>query len=80
MLIGLQALDFVPKKAAGTAAGLTGLFGYLGGAVAANIVLGYVVEFLSWNSGFMLITATCVLATLLFAVTWNVRGQEIVKY
>jgi len=27
MLIGLQALDLVPKKAAGTAAGLTGLFG-----------------------------------------------------
>jgi len=80
MLIGLQALDFVPKKAAGTAAGLTGLFGYLGGAVAANIVLGYVVEFFSWNSGFMLITASCVLATLLFAVTWNVRGQEIVKH
>lgn len=26
MLIGLQALDLVPKKAAGTAAGLTGLF------------------------------------------------------
>jgi len=47
MLIGLQALDFVPKKAAGTAAGLTGLFGYLGGAVAANIVLEYVAEFFS---------------------------------
>src|SRR5690625_1664736 len=80
MLIGLQALDFVPKKAAGTAAGLTGLFGYLGGAVAANIILGYVVDFFSWNSGFILITASCVLATLLFAVTWNVRGQEIVKH
>jgi OPA family glycerol-3-phosphate transporter-like MFS transporter len=33
MLIGLHALDLVPKKAAGTAAGLTGLFGYFGGAV-----------------------------------------------
>ncbi len=30
MLIGLQALELVPKKAAGTAAGFTGLFGYLG--------------------------------------------------
>ena len=29
MLIGVQALDLVPKKAAGTAAGLTGLFGYM---------------------------------------------------
>lgn len=80
MLIGLQALDFVPKKAAGTAAGLTGLFGYLGGAVAANIVLGYVVQFSGWNAGFMLITASCVLATIVFAITWNVRGQEIVKH
>ncbi|KRF51663.1 hypothetical protein ASG97_07195 [Bacillus sp. Soil745] len=39
MLIGLQALDLVPKKAAGTAAGLTGLFGYLGGSVAANAIM-----------------------------------------
>ena len=29
MLIGVSALDLVPKKAAGTAAGFTGLFGYL---------------------------------------------------
>lgn len=32
MLIGLQALELAPKKAAGTAAGFTGLFGYLGGS------------------------------------------------
>lgn len=41
MLIGLQALDFVPKKAAGTAAGLTGLFGYLGGTVTANALTDF---------------------------------------
>ncbi|WP_040226746.1 glycerol-3-phosphate transporter [Bhargavaea cecembensis] len=79
MLVGLQALDFVPKKAAGTAAGLTGLFGYLGGSVAANAVLGYVVEASGWNAGFMLIAISCVLAVILFAFTWNVRGQEVVK-
>ena len=28
MLIGLHALELAPKKAAGTAAGFTGLFGY----------------------------------------------------
>ena len=31
MLIGLHALELAPKKAAGTAAGFTGRFGYLGG-------------------------------------------------
>lgn len=80
MLIGLQALDFVPKKAAGTAAGLTGLFGYLGGAVMANALMGYVVQISGWDAGFMLLTGSCVIATILFAVTWNVRGQEVVKH
>ncbi|RNB57351.1 glycerol-3-phosphate transporter [Brevibacillus gelatini] len=79
MLIGLQALDFVPKKAAGTAAGLTGLFGYLGGTVTANALMGVIVDAAGWDAGFMLLTASCVAAALVFALTWNVRGQEVVK-
>ncbi|WP_023603459.1 glycerol-3-phosphate transporter [Aliivibrio logei] len=62
MLIGLYALELVPKKAAGTAAGLTGLFGYLGGAVTANIVLGYTVDHFGWDGGFMILVASCVLS------------------
>lgn len=76
MLIGLQALDYVPKKAAGTAAGLTGLFGYLFGAVMANIVLALVVDHLGWNAGFILLTAISTLAMLSFIYTWNKRGQD----
>jgi MFS transporter, OPA family, glycerol-3-phosphate transporter len=79
MLIGLQALDLVPKKAAGTAAGLTGLFGYLGGTLTANIIMGIVVDAGGWDAGFILLTGSCVLAVLLFAFTWNVRGQDVVK-
>ncbi|QUM80499.1 glycerol-3-phosphate transporter [Moritella sp. 5] len=59
MLIGLYALELAPKKAAGTAAGLTGLFGYLGGAVAANAVLGYTVDHFGWDGGFMVLVASC---------------------
>ena len=69
MLIGLQALELVPKKAAGTAAGLTGLFGYLGGAVAANIVLGFTVDFYGWDGGFALLTGGCIIAIALLAFT-----------
>ncbi|TKI57816.1 glycerol-3-phosphate transporter [Brevibacillus antibioticus] len=79
MLIGLQALDFVPKKAAGTAAGLTGLFGYLGGTVTANALMGVIVDASGWDAGFILLTVSCALAALVFAFTWNVRGQEVVK-
>ncbi|MQS53270.1 phosphoglycerate transporter protein PgtP [Companilactobacillus mishanensis] len=78
MLIGLQALDSVPKKAAGTAAGLTGLFGYLFGSVAANAIMGVIVDHLGWTAGFMTIFASCLIAAALFAVTWNLRGQELV--
>ena len=71
MLIGVHALDLVPKKAAGTAAGLTGLFGYLGGAVFANAAMGYVVDDWGWDGGFMVLVASCILAILFTALTWK---------
>lgn len=69
MLIGLYALELVPKKAAGTAAGLTGLFGYLGGAVVANIALGYTLDAFGWNGGFILLVCGCLIAIMLIAMT-----------
>lgn len=65
MLIGLHALELVPKKAAGTAAGFTGLFGYLGGSVAASTLVGYSVDYFGWNGGFILMIGGCVLAVIL---------------
>jgi MFS transporter, OPA family, glycerol-3-phosphate transporter len=77
MLIGVQALDLAPKKAAGTAAGFTGLFGYVGGAVSANVVIGYVVDTAGWNAGFSLIVASCVVATVLISFTWRAERTTI---
>ena len=71
MLIGVQALDLVPKKAAGTAAGLTGLFGYMGGALFANIAMGYVVDFWGWDGGFVVLILACVLAIFFTLLTWK---------
>lgn len=71
MLIGVQALDLVPKKAAGTAAGLTGLFGYMGGALFANIAIGMVVDTWGWDGGFEVIIAACILSIFFTALTWN---------
>ena len=75
MLVGLFALELVPKKAAGTAAGLTGLFGYLGGTVIANAVLGYTVDFFGWNGGFLLIFLACLLSILFLAMAMNVEKR-----
>ena len=71
MLIGVHALDLVPKKAAGTAAGLTGLFGYLGGALFANIAMGYVVDAWGWDGGFYVLIAACILSILFTGLTWR---------
>ncbi len=71
MLIGVAALDYVPKKAAGTAAGLTGLFGYVGGSVAASFIVGIIADKFSWNGAFLLILASCVLAIIFLIPTWN---------
>ena len=70
MLIGVHALDLVPKKAAGTAAGLTGLFGYLGGALFANIAMGAVVDYWGWSGGFVILIGSCVISMLLLALSW----------
>ncbi|MBR2400666.1 MAG: MFS transporter [Tidjanibacter sp.] len=70
MLIGVQALDLAPKNAAGTAAGLTGFFGYFfGTAILANIVIGYVAENAGWDWTFILLIGACLLSILLMALT-----------
>lgn len=71
MLIGVHAMDLVPKKAAGTAAGLTGLFGYLIGATAATAAMGHVVDTWGWDGGFYMLLGACVLAILFTAMTWK---------
>ncbi|HLR49867.1 MAG TPA: glycerol-3-phosphate transporter [Candidatus Sphingobacterium stercoripullorum] len=76
MLIGVHALDLVPKKAAGTAAGLTGLFGYMGGALFANIALGYVVDHWSWDGAFIVIILACILSIFFTLFTWKSERES----
>ena len=72
MLIGVQALDLAPKNAAGTAAGLTGFFGYFfGTAILANVVLGYVAEMAGWDWTFILLLIACALSILLMSFTYK---------
>ena len=73
MLIGVHALDLVPKKAAGTAAGLTGLCGYFFGTTFADAGTGFVVDRFGWTGGFTLLIAACILAIFFLALTWNAK-------
>lgn len=73
-LIGIQALNLVPKNAAGTAAGFVGLFGYLlGDAILAKIVMGAVANNVSlgWGATFWMFITASILAMIFCATTWR---------
>lgn len=76
MLIGVAALDLVPKKAGGTSAGFTGLFGYFFGTMGAEALMGYLVHNFGWDSGFIMLLIACLGAILFFALTWNVHNKR----
>lgn len=72
MLVGVQALDLAPKNAAGTAAGLTGFFGYFfGTAILANIVVGYVAQNAGWNWTFIMLIGACLLSMVFMGLTYK---------
>lgn len=71
-LVSVQALNLVPKNAAGTAAGFVGLFGYLlGDAILAKIVMGYVAQHQGWDATFWMFVVAGIIGTIFCATTWN---------
>ncbi len=69
MIIGLHALDLVPKKAAGTAAGFTGFFGYVFGSAIAGTGVGWIADRFGWNGVFITMVACCILTIAFVALT-----------
>ncbi len=77
MIIGLHALDLVPKKAAGTAAGFTGLFGYVFGSAIAGTGVGWIADRFGWDGVFLSMVGCCVLTIVFtaFALGHEVRSE-----
>lgn len=73
MIIGLHALDLVPKKAAGTAAGFTGFFGYVFGSSLAGTGVGWIADRFGWHGVFGTMIACCVLTVVFSALTLGHR-------
>ena len=69
MLIGLHALDLVPKKAAGTAAGFTGFFGYVFGTAVAGTGVGWIAQHFDWSGVFSTMIVCCLLTMGFSALT-----------
>jgi OPA family glycerol-3-phosphate transporter-like MFS transporter len=76
MIIGLHALDLVPKNAAGTAAGFTGFFGYVFGSAIAGTGVGWIADHWGWNGVFITMVACCVLTIAFTALTLGDKRTE----
>jgi OPA family glycerol-3-phosphate transporter-like MFS transporter len=75
MIIGLHALDLVPKQAAGTAAGFTGFFGYVFGSAIAGSGVGWIADHWGWTGVFATMVACCVLTIAFSAMTLGHRAS-----
>ena len=68
-LIGIAAANLGTKRAAATAVGLTGFFGYASTLLSGR-GLGLLVERHGWDSGFAGLLIVAAIGTLLFALAW----------
>ncbi|MCB1227728.1 MAG: phosphoglycerate transporter protein PgtP [Verrucomicrobiales bacterium] len=76
MIIGLHALDLVPKKAAGTAAGFTGFFGYVFGSAIAGTGVGWIADRWGWSGVFSTMIVCCILTMAFSALTLGDRSHH----
>jgi OPA family glycerol-3-phosphate transporter-like MFS transporter len=76
MMIGLHSLDLVPKKAAGTAAGLTGLFGYVFGSAIAGTGVGWIADRWDWDGVFTTMVACCLLTIFFVSLTLGHKAHS----
>ncbi len=79
MIIGLQSLDLVPKKAAGTAAGFTGFFGYAFGSAISGSGVGWIADHFGWGGVFTTMVVCCLLTIFFSALTLSHKVQSAAR-
>ena len=71
-LIGIAASNHATKKAAATANGLVGIFGYLSTAVS-GIGIGWLADHFGWNYVFLGVIAMALIGMVVFLFMWGAR-------
>jgi OPA family glycerol-3-phosphate transporter-like MFS transporter/OPA family sugar phosphate sensor protein UhpC-like MFS transporter len=69
-LIGIAAANLGTKRAAGTAVGLTGLFGYAS-TLLSGWGLGLMVQTYGWDRAFYVLLGAAAVGIVLFLMAWN---------
>jgi OPA family glycerol-3-phosphate transporter-like MFS transporter len=76
VLVGVATADFSNKKAVGTANGFSGLFGYVGSALA-GICVGWLSDNFGWDSVFSFFVISAFFGAVFFSLTWNHAIRKI---
>ena len=79
-LIGIAAANQATKRAAATANGLTGIFGYAS-VLVSGLGLGYVSEHFGWDPVYKIVIGIAVIGIFVFLTMWNAKadGYEEMK-
>jgi sugar phosphate permease len=77
-LVGTAAANLATKRAAASAVGLTGLFGYAS-TIVTGIGIGWLVESYGWDAGFLVYMIAGFAGMLLFAACWNASAHGYVE-
>jgi sugar phosphate permease len=73
-LVGITVANLATKRAAATAVGFTGFFGYLS-TTLSGWGLGKLVQHQGWNMGLGSLVAASLLGMVLFAAAWNAKAD-----
>jgi phosphoglycerate transporter family protein len=71
-LVGVAAANLATRRAAATAVGLTGIFGYAS-TILSGWGLGLLVDRAGWDAAFLCLIAVTIAGAILFAAAWPAR-------
>jgi phosphoglycerate transporter family protein len=73
-LVGITVANLATKRAAATAVGLTGIFGYAS-SLLSGWGLGKLAQTYGWNAGFMGMLVVAMIGMVLFACVWPAKAN-----
>lgn len=76
LIAGAAAIDFGSRKAAATATGFIGTFGYAGAALS-SLGSGIMIDKYQWAGGIIFWAAAAVIGALLTALMWNAKPKHM---
>jgi OPA family glycerol-3-phosphate transporter-like MFS transporter/OPA family sugar phosphate sensor protein UhpC-like MFS transporter len=73
-LVGIAAANIATKRAAATAGGFCGLFGY-GSTIVSGWGLGLMAQHTGWGVTLFALVAMAIIGTIIFALAWNAKAN-----